>query len=1141
MLRTLIYIINLLLIFAATATAGSDRYAQNSALAQGRWVKVAVTETGFYRLTYNDLKRMGFSDPSKVSVHGYGGYPLTEDFAVDDYKDDLPSIPVYRYGDMAIYFYARGVVKWTYNPETELFYHENNPYSTKGYYFITDCTPTDEVETEPLFTDTEQTLDTYDDYMLHEQEKVSLTNSGRPNSGRDLFGESFETGAPQDFKFATTGATNDDGRITYRFVAKIKSGTGTVSMSVDGRDIPEATAQIPENTYVYTAALSVAPTVLWQGEKTDNTTVRISFNMTAQTSRLDYIRLQFRRRLQLYGACTAFRCLAAQNKATRFVISAEWAQPQIFDVTTTRMKRMQTATEGDNFSFGIPADATLREFAVIDPINNTIPTPEIIGEVKPQNLHALPQLDMVILTPDAFAGEAERLAQAHRQYDNLSVVVVSPEKVYNEFSSGTPDATAIRRFMKMFYDRSAGEDDAPKYLLLLGDGRWDNRKLSDTWKNASENYLLTWQTRESLAENSYTSDDYFGMLADGEGASIVAATMNIGVGRFPVNTLAQAKTAVDKVIGYIEMSHGVTLTQSVANRWKNSVCFVADDGNSSDYDPTIHAQQADTLARYIEYGHPGFMPKKLYFDAFKRDYSAGKPTYPDIRTNLHKELNEGLLLLNYTGHGDALSWSEEKVMTQADILTSTYKNLPLWITASCDFAPFDAYTTSAGEDVFLNAKSGGIALFTAARVAYSDANLRINRLFLNYLFEKKDGRHLRLGDVMKNAKNDFRNERIMSFLLVGDPALTLAYPDDFNAVITEINDVPTENKLFNFKAFEKITLKGAITNADGNTVNDFNGLLAVTVYDGQREIETLNNSGGGSMKYNDYQNTIYTGAATVTNGAFTVSFTVPKDIGYSDARGKLSLYAVDATNRIEANGAFKHFTVNGTADEFVTDLNPPEIRALWLNTADFTNGDKVNTTPVLAAIIWDETGVNTGGTAIGHDITLTIDNNSAQCYQLNSYYQTYLEGEEGEGIVKFPLPALEEGKHTAELKVWDIFNNSVTRSINFTVADNYKPSIIQLTATPVPAKSYVDFLIAHNMPETLLTVEIQVFDLAGKLQWKHTETGSSDIFYYYSVRWDLTNGSGAKLPPGVYIYRAVVSSGTLLETSKANKLIIGKQ
>jgi hypothetical protein len=719
----------------------------------------------------------------------------------------------------------------------------------------------------------------------------------------------------------------------------------------------------------------------------------------------------------------------------------------------------------------------------------------------------------------------------------MSVAVVTPEQVYNEFSSGAPEATAIRRFMKMFYDRRTSEADAPQNLLLFGDGRYDNRKLTDVWKNSSDNYIVTYQTKETLGVYSYVTDDYFGFLMDREGANIVTATMCIGVGRFPVSTLTEARNAVDKVISYTK--------DSKAGAWKNKICFVADDGNAGDGYITEHMDQADKLAEYMENNHPAYISRKLYFDAFKKSMTGGKPSYPDIRSNIQKELKEGVLLINYTGHGDAASWAEERVMTQTDINNATYPNLPLWFIAACDFAPFDQPSSSAGEDVFLNKKSGGIAVVSTSRVAWGAPNSRMNIQFIKYLFEKKNGRHLTLGEVMKKAKNDQNEAGLMSYVLLGDPSMTLTYPDEYSLHITEINGKTLSDEPINIKAFEKIDAKGKAVVYDGSFADQFNGLLSVTVFDSQEYLTTLNNNGmkdrnGNDItfSYYDYPNLMYIGNDSVRNGEFTFSFTVPKDISYSYHNGKISLYAADGTNRKEANGYYKNFTVGGTADSVEPDEAGPEIRALYLNTPDFTSGDRVNSTPLFNAIVWDESGINVGSSSIGHDIMLTIDNNPALSFSLNSYYRTFLSGEKGEGIIKFPMPELESGRHTAEFKVWDIHNNSTSQTFSFVVADNYKPSIVDLTAGPTPASDFVDFMISHDLPESIINVEIQVFDLIGRMQWRHMESGASDLFDFYRIKWNLTNGAGARLPAGVYVYRVVFSSNQSQEVSKSKKLII---
>ncbi|MDR0743082.1 MAG: type IX secretion system sortase PorU [Tannerella sp.] len=1136
MLRKLYTILLYILVSAFVWADDGSRYATKSALSEGRWVKISVKETGFHKLTYSELKKMGFPSPEKVSIHGYGGWPMEEDFSKAVYPDDVPSVPVWRGSDFLL-FYGKGCVKWSYDSQNILFTHENNAYSTLGYYFVTDATETNEGSSIPSEGNGSVRIDTYDDYMVHEKEEVSVTNSGRPYSGRELFGESFDFKTSQDFLFHIPGITNDDGKISYRFIAKVRSGTGVVSLSAGDAKLTQAT--ISKNDSPYIAALSASQTTSWEGEKDENTTVNISFNMTQQTSHLDYIRLQMKRRLQPYGPNTFFRSIASIRQEALFNIKDASANILVFDVTEGEtVRKIETALNGTDLSFSIPA-GELREFAMVDISSNELPVPVTVGEIEAQNLHGMEQTDMIILAPKIFLSEAKKLAEVHRSHDQLTVAVVTPEQVYNEFSSGGQEATAIRRFMKMFYDRRTSDHDAPKYLLLFGDGRSDNRKLTKLWEKSDDNYIVTYQSQESIGDASYVSDDYFGFLHDKEGGDPLKASLYLGIGRFPVNTLTQARNAVEKVISYIE--------NSKSGSWKNHLCFVADDGNQNDANPNTHMEESNTLANYIETNFPEYIPKKIFFDSFKKSNTGGKPTYPDVRTNIQKELKEGLLIINYTGHGDPESWAEEKAMTQSDINNATYPNLPLWITASCDFAPFDAAGASGGEDVFLNRKSGGIALYTTARVAYSDSNLEINKLFMQNLFEKKEGRHQTIGEVIKNSKNSFKsiyssyqNRKIMGFVLLGDPALTLAYPDAYHMKLTEIDGRPVSDEPVNIKAFQKITMKGTVNAPDGSIAEDFNGLMSITVFDSQQQITTLNNSNRetGPFTYSDYPNVMYIGNDSVHNGEFSFTFTVPKDISYLYQNGKINLYASDENNNKEANGSFKNFTVGGTDENAEEDTNGPEIRAMYLNTKDFKDGDKVNETPMFAAIVWDENGISVGGSGIGHDLTLTIDNNPILNYVLNSYYGAYMEGEEGEGIVKFSIPTLESGKHTGEFKVWDTHNNSTSHTFTFIVADNYKPSIISLAAGPSPARDYVNFMISHDLPESLINVQIQVFDLAGRMQWKYEEKGSSEMFHSYNVKWNLTDGAGARVQPGIYIYRAVISSDRLNEASKAEKLII---
>jgi Peptidase family C25. len=1053
---------------------------------------------------------------------------LDEDFS-NPYIDDIPAVPVWR-GDDYLLFYGCGVINWTYDKSTESFVHTNNPYSNYGYYFLTDATGTKEMESVASAAGASLKVTTFDDYRLHEKDLVSVNNSGR-----ELFGEAMDMTLSRDFSFTgITGITNDDGKIALRFIAKPTTGNGSVSMSVDGEKLLEKTiAQSGSSgSETYTMARLVYEVVDWKGDKGTNVKVNVRYGQLGHKNvHLDYIRLQMKRELQPYGVCTFFRSLASVGNASRFVIQNANTNTMVFDVTDKlNPKQMETELSGNELSFSIPA-GTLREFALVQR-NQAFPSPEVVGDVTNQDLHALPQTDMIIIAQPGLTAQAERLAEAHRTRDGLTVQVVTPDAIYNEFSSGTPDATAYRRFMKMFYDRQTSEEDAPKYLLLFGDGAFDNRFITSGWQNVTtSNMLLTYQTEESLNERSFVIDDYFGFLDDSNnGKELMSARVDIGIGRFPVRTLAEATNMVNKVIGYMDNKD--------TGSWKNNVCFVADDGSSADGYMINHADQADRLGEYINTSHPEFLVNKIYFDAYKKDVSGGLATYPDVKTNIQKQLKNGLLLINYTGHGSTTAWSDERVLTESDITQSTYTRLPIWITATCDFCRFDASVTSAGEQVFLNKVSGGIGLFTTTRVAYSTPNFEINDNLIRNLFEKKNGRRLTLGEVMKATKRALGSSRYkLGFALIGDPALKLAYPE-YRMQVTAVNGNPVTDEPVDFKALQKITVEGEVLNADGNVATDFSGLLNPTVLDSRVSYETLdNNKTGNTFKYTDYSNILFIGNDSVRAGKFSFTFTVPKDISYSNEFGKMNLYASDETNNLEAQGAYLNYRVGGTDDNAEDDHDGPEIRVLYMNDSTFVNGGQVNMTPFFVARLWDKSGVNITGSSIGHDMMLIIDGDPSLSFNLNSYYEL-IPGKDGEGIVKYLLPALTPGIHTAEFKVWDIQNNSTTYEFEFEVVEGLKPYLLELTATPSPAREQVEFHLFHNRPESQLTVGIMVYDMMGRLQWKHQETGASELFKSYTVTWDLTNNRGGRLRPGIYIYRAAISSGGSKEATDAKKLII---
>ena len=1123
-MRRIFYTLLFVFCLLVSAWAEGSQYASNSVLSSGKWVKVRVAEDGIYKLTTTDLAKMGFSNLENVAVYGYGGWPLDEDFSTP-YIDDLPEVAVWRGADYLL-FYGKGARKWEYSLSSGCFEHTNNPYSNYGYYFVTEKeTAGRTMEKVASVEGATLQVTTFDDYVLHEQELVSVNNSGR-----ELYGESFETTLSRDFTVSVPGIINEEGMVSLSFIARPTGSAGKVTMSVDGNQLISSRITTVSDSYVKAKAINQV--AAWKSDKEESVKVTIQYNTTGHENvRLDYFRLQMKRLLKVYDGYTFFRNIATIGNASRFIVQNADVNTLVFDVTDgVNPWQVETTLEGTELSFSVPASTVLREFVAVKPAQ--IKSPEVVGEVNNQNLHALEQQDMIIIAQPVFYEQAERLAEAHRVQDGLSVRVVAPELIYNEYSSGTPDATAYRRFMKMFYDRQTSTDDVPKYLLLFGDGSYDNRQLTSAWKSIDmSNMLLTYQTENSLNDNSFVVDDYFGYLDDSDNKkNLYSKKLCLGIGRFPVRTLEQATQAVDKVISY--------MGNQDCGSWKNNLCFMADDGSNSDTYTTKHMQQADQLATYIESNHPNFLVNKLYFDAYKKEQSGGQGGYPDVRSNLQKLLKDGLLLFNYTGHGNTIALSDEQVITQTDITQYSYSHLPVWITATCEFTRFDDVSTAAGESVFLNKNSGGIALFTTVRLGFPESNFSMNDKLIRYLLEKNSGSVRTLGEAMLETKNALSSVRELGFCLIGDPALKLALPE-YRIQVTSVNGQSVDDEPIAFKALEKVTVEGQVVNTLGNLAVDFTGVINPTIKDSKISVTCLdnNNTGETPFAYTDYPNTLFIGNDSIREGKFSFTFTVPKDISYSGLQGKMSLYAIDSQNGNEAQGSFNNFIVGGTSITAEKDTVGPEVRALYLNDTTFVEGGQVNTTPCFVAKVWDKSGVNITGSSIGHDMMLVIDESSALSYNLNSYYEL-LPGEEGMGIVKFPIPELEPGVHMAEFWVWDIQNNSTVYTFTFEVVEGLKPFIFDVIATPSPAREQVTFHITHNRPESRMKVGIMVYDLAGRRLWKHEESGMSDLFKAYSVSWNLTIGGGARVRPGVYIYRAVISTDNSKEATKASKLII---
>lgn len=701
-------------------------------------------------------------------------------------------------------------------------------------------------------------------------------------------------------------------------------------------------------------------------------------------------------------------------------------------------------------------------------------------------------------------------------------MVIDPLTIYNEFSSGTVDITAIRDFMKMLYDKSS-EGTLPKYLLLFGDASYDykNKMPSNT------NFIPSWQSPESFSPiSSLVSDDYYGMLDANEGLSY-ADVIDIGIGRLVVRTSLEAEQAVDKIIHYSVSSSETSVD------WRNVITFIADDEDLND-----HISQAEQMAVDIENKYPDINLDKIYLDSYKQVSSSDGNRYPDVNKAITQRIEKGSLIFNYTGHGGETGLAHEKVITVNDINNwSNYNNLPVFVTATCEFSRFDdPERQAAGELVLTNPKGGGIALFTTTRPTYGTPNFELNKKFYQYAMSKPGAEQLRMGDIIMNSKRDKgSNENGRKYVLLGDPALKIAFPS-LNIVTKTINGHAPGIDVDTLKAFMGVTIEGIIADSQGQKVSDFTGILFPSVFDKTVIQKTLANDGGATYSYRLRKNLLYKGKVIVTNGSFRFTFLVPKDIAYNYDFGKISYYATDSTR--DASGYYSNIVVGGSSEPVVRDKEGPGMD-LYMNTISFQDGGITDQNPRLLVTLNDSSGINTIGTGIGHDITAVLDGNTSEPYVLNDFYESDINTFKS-GHIWFPFSMLSPGDHTLTVKVWDVFNNSTDKVIHFTVYASSDFVIKKAYNFPNPFNVHTVIVFEHNQQNAEFAVRAEIYSLSGQLVRVIEQTSVQIGSVSTPLNWDGCGQAGRRVPAGIYVYNLIVRTSGGFYAQTSGKMVVGK-
>ena len=1119
----------LTLVFALSVPArevfSQDSFAANSVLSTGNWYKFSVTADGVYRLTYTDLKNAGVPvssiNPKNIRIYGNGGgmLPESNDSArIDDLIENAIYVSaqnngVFGEGDY-ILFYATGPDRWKFSKTDNLFHHIRNIYSDEACYFLSfDQGEGRRIQTRPFSAATAAaTYTNFNDYAAFDRDGINLINSGRIWYDKEIY----DLTLSRNFSFTFPNLNTSVPVMVALNAASRSIGVNSYfNVNADGKFLMSVSIDYTTTTFedAYAHAGSVT-----KEYAAPNQTINLNLvyhpMASAATGWLNYFELNASRQLIMNGNQMNFRNAASwkKDRISEFQLTGQGQSLNIWDVTVPyNVMNLETQKNGNTFAVRLNTD-TLKEFVAFD--GNAYQSPTFKGLVSNQNLHSLGDVDYIMISYPPFADQAERLAQFHRTYSGLNVFVTTPEKVYNEFSSGVQDITAIRDFMKMLYNRPSSSHKL-KYLLLVGDASYDYKdRVPD-----NTNFVPSFQSGESLDPiNSYVSDDYFGLIKGGNSRD----SLYVGIGRFPVRTAQDASNAVDKIIHYSSNS------DSVKSDWRNMVTFVADDQDN--YGGNTFMQDSETLAAKIS---KTYNIDKIYLDAFTQISTPGGARYPEVNDAINKRIAKGTLVINYVGHGGELGWAHERVLEVPDIQGWTnYNKLPVFVTATCEFSRMDDPSRiSAGEYVFLNPKGGGIALFTTTRATFAGGNLNLTSGFYTHLFEKVNGEYHRMGDLIRLSKTD-SDPNTRKFVLLGDPALMIAYPN-LNVVTTSVKTGDPQIENDTLKALTKVTIEGEVR--DGmNLAADFNGTLLPTIYDKLTKVTTkANDKEAPPFVFNMRKNVVYSGKSNVTNGKFSFTFIVPKDIDYKYGTGRISYYASSPST--DANGYEEAITVGGYDNNAINDTSGPTL-AVYMNDRNFFNGGVVNQNPVLLADVFDESGINTVGNGIGHDITAVLDDDTKNPMILNDYYVTDLDTY-ATGVIQYPMFKLNDGTHHLDLKVWDVYNNSTQAGIDFIVASTAQFALEQVMNYPNPFRDHTTFSFQTNQATSNLEIEVRIYSIFGSLEKTFRTTMYSGGYRVEPFHWDGRSDSGVLLGAGTYIYRLTVVLPDGSTAAKSSKLV----
>ena len=1124
-----------LVFFLCQKTLQAQTNTYESVLSRNTWHRLAVTREGVYKLDYDVLQAIGIDmttlNPLQIRLFGNPAGPLPEMNGMTR-PNDLKEMAIFVTGDEdgafdkndLVLFYGQEPTRWKMvDTQNRTYQRERNYYTDTTYYYLcvdsgTNGLRVTEKPTLPV-DQANAVIADFPDFVCHEAEEFSPYYVSRNWLGERI---SFENPSLNlSFVFPNlvktkplTLKTQVLGRVSERYLYySVRVNDNLVADNV-------AIKFFGSNSY---GRLATIERQIMLDSDTANFELSLQPNPLASMY-LDYVELYGWRQLKRVGSMFLFRLLPSQfgNASTAVWIQDVNSGHWLWEVSSPlRPSKQNGVLSGGNLVFATNEKMEKRYvmFRPSEAFNIDSWT-----KVPNQNLHAISEADMLILTVPLFFEQAQALADYHAERDGMRSVVVDVNEVYNEFSTGVHDPTGIRDFVRMVYQRSSGR---LKYLTLFGKASMDYRNITGN----GFDYVPCYESLDNPAfELTFGTDDYFGLMDEDEGEN-AKGRVDIGVGRLPVVSVAEAETMMRKIRHYDDLAN-------TYGEWKLDYLLLSDSEKSS------YVNDNEAVGNILDTMCPPLNPTKVYCGAYPKVYTASGFAIPSANADLMSAIRKGVSVMSYTGHGGVRGLSEAKVFTNADIASlDNYDKMPFVYTATCEFTKYDEPgLVSAGELLMLNPVGGSVALFSACRPTYSHHNTRQTKALMKYLTQRDEsGLPMRFGDIVRKAKSDSFNYETSNpkenlnirYLLLGDPALRLALPKE-NIVVLKFNGRPVGSaEDIQLHAMSMVSLEGEVRGGNGIVDSGFNGTLWVRLYDQKTKIR-VKFSDDTAKNFYYHKDMLYQGRVNVANGKFTVSFQVPQDIAVGYGKPRFAFYAYDSIRCIDAMGRYDELVLGGVDPLAIADNEGPQIKFYW-NTPAFENGTSVERRGVLYADLYDAQGIYHYDYSLGRDIILSCNHSEYDRMILNDSFEPTMN-DFRRGRITVPIDDLVPGNYEFGLKVWDTQNNASMASLWFVVDDDLFLSHVY--NYPNPFDQETCFTMTHVGKDGSFDINIEIFDIMGRTVGCINKRVNSTNGVIEPIRWDSRDTNGIHLKSGVYLYRFTMTDETGYFRTVSQRMLI---